>query len=103
MLTKSILTATATAIALAAGLGTAMAAEKFTTLNVSPATPMTAAELDRVVGASDLALHVHDPGFGGVGDPVADVLVNNQANWDFGLVTAAGSGTQHGESAVSAH
>ena len=53
MLTKSILTATltATAIALVAGLGSASAADEFTTLDGVAADVMSATELSATVGA----------------------------------------------------
>ena len=53
MLTKSILTATltATAIALVAGLGSASAADEFTTLDGVAAEVMSATELSAVVGS----------------------------------------------------
>ena len=53
MLTKSILTATltATAIALVAGLGSASAADEFTTLDGVAADVMSATELSAVVGS----------------------------------------------------
>jgi len=89
------------AIALTATIGSASAAEKFTTLNAVKATPLTAAESIAIVGQGNGGeLHVHVPENGavelhggvvnvGTHDNIPIGLLDPTDNaWNFGLLTA---------------
>lgn len=73
--------AIASASVLAAGVGSASAAEQFTTLEGIPAAAMSAGEMAVVRGSGAHSLHIHAPGIlGGAGAPVADVITTHLHN-----------------------
>jgi len=91
MLTKSLLTATA--IVLAAGLGSASATEDFTTLEGISAPVMSELEMVSTHGSRAVfILLVSNFGFGNLGVPIGEGLGSVDQNALTGTFTAGGLG-----------